>query len=290
MLYKNLRFPVLKNRPYFYTNFVSTVDGKVQVIKNPHAYWPIGSKTDYRTLVELRAVSDVLIHGKNTAMWMRHVDNLAKDEFKALRKKLGKKRDLIYLIISNHPDKKFFENIQDPRENCHPEFDTLEKLVPLLDISGSPEILNPPKGISHFMAAQVQNETMLNYSNTFLVTSESALIPNLPNSPNRHSGIKIIKFGQKEVDLKKLSDYLFENGYKNVLIEGGPSLLGSFLAEGLLDEVFLTISPKIFGNENNQTLTMVESHLFPPNKVKDLELISVKKVENEVYLHYKVLS
>lgn len=231
MLYKNLQFPAIKNRPYFYTNFVATVDGKVQVTKNPYAYWPIGSKIDYQTLVELRAYSDVLIHGKNTALWMRHVDNLAKKEFKILRKKLGKENDLAYMVLSNNPDKKLVKNLE-------------------------------------------------GYQSSFLITNENSSVPK--------TTINVLRFGKKNADVKKLSKYLYKSGYRNVLIEGGPRLLGAFLKEGLLDEIFLTIAPKIFGNENNSTLTMIEGYLFPPDKVKNLKLISVKKARNEVYLRYKV--
>ena len=67
MFYRNLKFPKIKNRPFFYTNFVQTVDGKVQVLKNTKDYWPIGSKLDHEALLELRAYSDCLIHGSNLA-------------------------------------------------------------------------------------------------------------------------------------------------------------------------------------------------------------------------------
>ena len=235
MLYQDLQFPVLKDRPYFYTNFVSTIDGKVQVsIAAPYAYWPIGSKLDYQTLIELRVYADVLIHGKNTASWFKHTDNLANVEFKNIRKKLGKENDLIYLVISNHPDKKLLENME----------------------SKEPQ-------------------------NVYLVTSEKTVLPG--------SNINILRFGQDKVDLQELSTYLFKKGYRSVLVEGGPNLLGSFFANNLIDEVFLTIAPKIFGNEKHNTLTMVEGYLFPPNEVKNLKLISCKQVKDEVYLRYKVI-
>lgn len=234
MLYQDLRFPVAKNRPFFYTNFVSTVDGKVQVTKDPYAYWPIGSKLDYKTLIELRACADVLIHGKNTAFWMRHIDNLFKNEFKNLRKKIGKEKDLAYMVLSNHPDKKLAEHIRD--------------------------------------------------ENSYLITSKSGA-KKLGYSSGDHN---VLAIGENGVDLKKFSSYLFKNGYKRILVEGGPKLLGQFLAEDLLDEIFLTIAPKIFGNEDNATLTMVEGHLFPANKVKNLQLLSVKKIKDELYLRYKI--
>ncbi|MDP3988413.1 MAG: RibD family protein [Candidatus Levybacteria bacterium] len=234
MVYANLKFPLIKSRPFFYTNFVVTVDGKVQVLNNPYAYWPIGSKVDHQTLIELRAHADVLVHGKNTAVWMRHIDNLEKEEFRVLRKKLGKKDDLAYVVLSNNPDKKLLKNLK-----------------------GS-------------------------YKAKFLATSKMAYIPG--NFSN------VLRLGEKRLNIKVLSKYLYDKGYKNVLVEGGPKVLSAFLSNGLLDEIFLTIAPKIFGSKKNSTLTMIEDFLFPSDKVKNLELLSVKKVEDEVYLRYKVLN
>lgn len=190
MLYPNLGFPKVKGRPFFYTNFVQTVDGKVQVKKE--GYWPIGSKKDHEVLIELRAYADCLIHGKNLYNEFGEITkkSLHKKEFKNLRKKLDKNPDLPY-IIGTH-------------------------------------------------------------------------------------------------DLKKLSRDLYKRGYKNVLVEGGPTLLGSFLKENLIDEIFLTIAPKIFGTELGTTLTLVEGILFSPAQIKKLKLISVKKVEDDLFLRYRI--
>lgn len=190
MLYPNLKFPRVSGRPFFYTNFVQTVDGKVQV-KKP-GYWPIGSDKDHEVLIELRANADCLIHGKNLYNEFGKITkkSLQKKEFKNLRKKLGKNPDLPY-IIGTH-------------------------------------------------------------------------------------------------DLKKLSRDLYKRGYKNVLVEGGPTLLGSFLKENLIDEIFLTIAPKIFGSGKENTLTLVEGYLFPPKATKKLKLLSIKPTGDELFLRYRV--
>ncbi len=194
MFYQNLKFPKVKGRPFFYTNFVQTVDGKVQVLKNTNDYWPIGSKVDHDVLVELRAYADCLIHGKNLGLEFGEVTlkNLNKPDFKNLRKKLGKKPYLPYYIL------------------------------------------------------------------------------------NRKNSIK------------SLISELNKKGYIHVLVEGGPTLLASFLKENLIDQIFLTIAPKIFGNENSSTLTLVENYLFPKKEIKNLSLLSVKRIKNELFLHYKV--
>ncbi|MGH6992981.1 MAG: dihydrofolate reductase family protein, partial [Caulobacteraceae bacterium] len=62
--------------------------------------------------------------------------------------------------------------------------------------------------------------------------------------------------------LKALHD---EFGVRRLLTEGGPTLLSSFLAEGLLDELFLTLSPRIAGREASEArLSLAEGALFSP--------------------------
>lgn len=191
MFYPNLKFPQIKGRPFFYTNFVQTVDGKVAVKKG--GYWPIGSRLDYQVLVELRGYADCLLHGKNLASQFGEITkkSIQKEEFKKLRKRVGKSKDLPYITASTR-------------------------------------------------------------------------------------------------DLEKIADDLYKKGYRHILVEGGPTLLGSFLKANLIDEMFLTIAPKIYGSETGKTLTLVEDYLFPKNAIKNLTLISVKKAKNELFLRYKV--
>lgn len=194
MLYPNLKFPKITTRPFFYTNFVQTVDGKVHVRKP--GYWPIGSKTDQNVLIELRAYADLLIHGKNLAKKFGSItkNGLQKKSFKTLRRKLGKNPALPYYVVSNR--------------------------------------------------------------------SQSLL---------------------------KLAKDLYKKGYKHVLLEGGPTLLGSFLKEGLIDEIFLTIAPRIYGSKEAYTLSLVEGILFPKKATKILKLLFVKQIGDELFLRYKIV-
>ena len=206
MFYQNLKFPKVKRRPFFYTNFVQTLDGKVAVKKD--GYWPVGSKKDHQVLLELRAYADCLIHGGNLARQFgeQTLKSLNKRSFKALRKKLGKNPQLPYYIVTK-----------------------------------------TPQTYSHL------------------------------RSGNVFAG-----------DLQTILDGIKTKGLQNGLVEGGPTLLGSFLKENLIDEVFLTIAPKIYGSHNNTTLTLVEGILFSPLKTKKLKLVSYKNIKDEIFLRYKV--
>ena len=48
-------------------------------------------------------------------------------------------------------------------------------------------------------------------------------------------------------DLPRLMAQLREHGMRSVLCEGGPTLNSFLLAAGLVDELFLTLNPKLLG-------------------------------------------
>ena len=78
-------------------------------------------------------------------------------------------------------------------------------------------------------------------------------------------------------------------GAKIVLHEGGPTLLGEFLAEGLIDELFLTIAPQISGRLSHTVRPGVVLGVeFMPETAPWLELMSVKQKAEYLYLRYRV--
>ena len=57
----------------------------------------------------------------------------------------------------------------------------------------------------------------------------------------------VLVHGSDEVDLAAGVASLHERGLRQVLCEGGPHLFGSLLAAGVVDELFLTVSPLLAG-------------------------------------------
>jgi len=60
----------------------------------------------------------------------------------------------------------------------------------------------------------------------------------------------VIVCGDEQVDIAVLVDALHERGWGQVLTEGGPSLLGAFLAAGGIDELCFTIAPQVVGGRH----------------------------------------
>jgi len=75
---------------------------------------------------------------------------------------------------------------------------------------------------------------------------------------------------------------LNERGFENIILGGGSTINGLFLKENLIDEIWLTVEPKIFGEGLD---------LFKGADVNlDLELIEVRNLdENVIQVRYKVL-
>ena len=59
----------------------------------------------------------------------------------------------------------------------------------------------------------------------------------------------VLVCGTDEVDLAEMRDRLAEGGSTQILCEGGPHLFGSLLDAGLVDEVCLTVAPRIVGGD-----------------------------------------
>jgi riboflavin biosynthesis pyrimidine reductase len=220
-MYERLDLPVLPDRPYFFTNFVSTLDGKVEVPARHAEYWPIGSARDHTELMNLRVNADALIHGRGTALAVGRITagRLSQPEFRESRRARGKPADLLYIVVSNHPDQE------------------------------------------------------------------------LRRALANDAGIEPVVMGG--ADLPALARELKIRGVDAALMEGGARLAASFFAAGLIDEIFLTLAPKVFAGgsggkgEGPATLTMAEGPLLPPDKVGGWKLVSAAPVEDEVFLRYR---
>jgi riboflavin biosynthesis pyrimidine reductase len=75
-----------------------------------------------------------------------------------------------------------------------------------------------------------------------------------------------------------------ECGVRVLLHEGGPTLLGSFLAAGLMDELFLTVAPQVAGRDGRGRPGLAEGAAFLPETAPWFELQGVKRAEDHLFL------
>jgi riboflavin-specific deaminase-like protein len=84
-------------------------------------------------------------------------------------------------------------------------------------------------------------------------------------------------------DLRAVLDDLERRGTQRILCEGGPRLNASLLELDLVDELYVTVAPKLAGGPD--PLTIVHGGHFP---IVNLTLLKVDQRENELFLHYAV--
>ena len=73
-------------------------------------------------------------------------------------------------------------------------------------------------------------------------------------------------------------------GVRRLLVEGGPSLVGDLFAADLVDQLFLTISPRVVGGDE-QTIVDTLFRLQPP---RQLSLVSAAADRGFLFLRYEV--
>lgn len=73
-----------------------------------------------------------------------------------------------------------------------------------------------------------------------------------------------------------------------LLLEGGPHLLGDFLSEGLVDELFLTLAPQIAGRDpGTPRLGLVEGKAFAPGHPLWGRLRSLYQAGDHLFLRFR---
>lgn len=81
---------------------------------------------------------------------------------------------------------------------------------------------------------------------------------------------------------------LHAQGHTVVLTEGGPQLIGHLLEEGLLDELFLTMSPVLAGRAGTSRPGVVAGLELLPNRPAWTDLISARRRDAYLFLRYRL--
>lgn len=79
---------------------------------------------------------------------------------------------------------------------------------------------------------------------------------------------------------------LHARGMERILLEGGGALNFAFFKEALVDELYLTVTPRIIGGGGAPTVA--DGAGFRKDTQVNLELVSAKRIGQEVFLHYRV--
>ena len=92
---------------------------------------------------------------------------------------------------------------------------------------------------------------------------------------------EVVVAGEARVDPRIAIGHLDRSGYHSVLLEGGPGLNADVVAAGLLDELCLTISPRVVAGSGPRVLA-------GPELPHPLELEIVHLLEEDGFLFYRL--
>ncbi len=96
----------------------------------------------------------------------------------------------------------------------------------------------------------------------------------------KDNGAEILAYPQtKQLGLHFLLDELSRRGVQLLLVEGGPTVIGSFLKEDLADEVVVYIAPKILGRQGSADISQSAAQLA---KGTGLHCVDVKRLGDDV--------
>jgi len=100
------------------------------------------------------------------------------------------------------------------------------------------------------------------------------------------SGTRMAVLSGKRFNGHSLLELLHAQGSHAILTEGGPTLVSQLLKEGLIEELFLTTSPRLFGRRTgDERKSLVEGFDLGG---RFLKLASVRRQESHLYLRYSL--
>jgi riboflavin-specific deaminase-like protein len=97
---------------------------------------------------------------------------------------------------------------------------------------------------------------------------------------------ELVELGELTVAVPELLSFLLDRGVRTLLCEGGGDLCAQLLAARAVDELHLTLSPRILGGA--RAPTMVDGVGFVPDEIPDAKLDAVEQLGDELFLRYQI--
>ena len=138
------------------------------------------------------------------------------------------------------------------------------------------------------LRTQGQIYTQRSRSKTIVATLEAQQYPR--EEVFKELGVEIWKVPGKgdRLELKPLLKRLGKEGHLHVLVEGGATVHGSFLEEGLWDELWLFVAPKLFGHGGITFSGAVD--VINAQRAKRLQISEVERVGDDLLLKIRAES
>lgn len=250
-LYGQLVFPPHLERPYIIGNFVSSLDGVV-ALNTPGAKTGGGeisgfNEQDRMVMGLLRAVADAVIIGTGTLHSVPNHRWTALYIYPPLQHAYQQVRDELGMT---EPPLQVIVTAQGSVNLSLPVFQSGE--VPVL-------LVTTASG-----AKRLRGQTLPSWVQVSVAPGEEAI-----SAKAVLEAIHIIR------------------SCNFILTEGGPKLMAHFFAEGLLDELFLTLAPQVVGRDGStERPGFVDGKLFAPDSPRWGTLVDLRRSSSHLFLRY----
>lgn len=106
---------------------------------------------------------------------------------------------------------------------------------------------------------------------------------------SKHGTVTALPASDSIIPLNAVLKTIYHDyGVKNLIVEGGPSLYGQLIYEDLVDEIFMTLSPKILAGDPKSSPPLLLSPSIPKGLSNRATLVSIYLHDNEVLLRYSL--
>jgi len=89
-----------------------------------------------------------------------------------------------------------------------------------------------------------------------------------------------------EITPEWIVNHLSTLGIQTLLIEGGGDLIFQFVKANLVNEMYITLCPKLIGGKGAPSL--LDGEGFLKDQIRNLRLLESRVVGDEIFLHYKM--
>ena len=112
--------------------------------------------------------------------------------------------------------------------------------------------------------------------------------PGRTRDTNEAEGPEIIDLSGPTSTAEDVMGELRRRGFARLLTEGGPQLMGEFLRASAVDELFLTVSPLVFGSTNGPIVGIADNAAFEGGHAIRTTLSSVRTDGSHLFLRYAI--
>ncbi len=116
-----------------------------------------------------------------------------------------------------------------------------------------------------------------NKAKTLIVTGEKCK----KSYPDNVEIVKC-KTNKNQIDLNDFLEKIYEKGIRTLMVEGGSSVITSFISEKLVDDIYVYVGSMIIsGKDTPSLISYLDSNI-------SLKLVDSKKIGSGILLHYKI--